>query len=184
MSKVASRYVKSLIELAIEQNALEPVHADMQLFAKVCEENRAFTMMLRNPIISHFKKREILTALFGKRTHSLTSAIFDIITRKNRESLLPELAKEFHLAYNKFKGIERASITTVFPLDDSNRKEVTKMISKIGGKNQVELLESTEENIIGGFLLTIEDRQVDATIKSKLKALQLKFSKNPYIKEF
>jgi F-type H+-transporting ATPase subunit delta len=184
MSKVASRYAKSLIELAIEQNALEAVHHDMQLFAKVCDENRAFTMMLRNPVISHFKKRDILTAVFGSKVHSLTAAIFDIITRKNREPLLPEIAKEFHKAYNKFNGIERATVTTVLPLELKQREEVSSLVQQISGKTEVELFETTDEEIIGGFLLTIEDRQIDATIKSKLKALQLKFSKNPYIKEF
>jgi F-type H+-transporting ATPase subunit delta len=184
MSKVASRYAKSLIELAIEQKALELVHNDMQLFTKVCDENRAFTMMLRNPVISHYKKRDILSAVFGSKVHSLTAAIFDIITRKNREPLLPEIAKEFHKAYNKFSGIERATITTVQPLDNSQRESVSQLVQKISGKKEVELFENTNEEIIGGFLLTVEDRQIDATIKSKLKALQLKFSKNPYIKEF
>lgn len=38
--------------------------------------------------------------------------------------------------------------------------------------------------MIGGFVLNVGDRQIDASIKNKLKALKVKFSENPYIKEF
>ncbi|HMP98469.1 MAG TPA: ATP synthase F1 subunit delta [Cyclobacteriaceae bacterium] len=183
MSRVASRYVKSLLELAVEQNALDAVHADMQLFAIVCEENRAFTLMLKNPIISHLKKKEILTALFSGKVNKLTEAIFDIITRKNREALLPEIAKEFHTAFNQYKGIERAEVTTVNKLDDSLRAELIAVVKSISGKDKVELKENLNKDIVGGFLLTVNDKQIDATIKSKLKNLQLKFSQNQYLKE-
>mgnify|MGYP001571503800 CR=1 FL=1 len=65
-SRVASRYVKSLLGLAVEKEALDKVHKDMILFSKVCEENRGFTLMLRNPIIKHDKKREIWKEIFLK----------------------------------------------------------------------------------------------------------------------
>src|SRR5687768_11131155 len=101
--RAASRYVKSLLGLAVEQNALEAVHADMQLFAKVCAENRQFVLLLHNPIVKHDKKRDILERVFKGKVHPLTMAIFDIITRKNREPLLPAIAREFHVAYNVYK---------------------------------------------------------------------------------
>jgi F-type H+-transporting ATPase subunit delta len=98
--RVASRYVKSLLGLAVEQGVLEQVHQDMQLFAKVCEENRAFALMLKSPVIRHDKKKDILEKLFQGKVSKLTMAIFNIITTKNREPLLPAIAKEFHNAYN------------------------------------------------------------------------------------
>src|SRR3954470_10808951 len=110
--RVASRYVTSLIGLATEQGVLEQVHQDMQLFAKVCQENRPFCLMLKNPLIRHDKKSAILHQLFNGKVNALTLAIFDIITKKNRETLLPDIATEFHNAYNIIKDISKASITT------------------------------------------------------------------------
>ncbi|HEY3430251.1 MAG TPA: ATP synthase F1 subunit delta [Cyclobacteriaceae bacterium] len=183
-SRVASRYVKSLLGLAVEKGALEKVHEDMLLFSKVCEENRAFALMLRNPIIKHDKKREILEKVFKGKVNALTLAIFDIITRKNREPLLPAIAKEFHIAYNDHKNIGAASITSAVPLDSKLRAEIEQIVKKLSDKKQVEIEEKVDADMIGGFVLNIGDRQIDASIKNKLKALKLKFSQNPYIKEF
>src|SRR5688500_16174238 len=103
--RAASRYVKSLLGLAVEQNALEQDHNDMQLFTKVVEANREFRLMLLNPIIKHDVKREILGKIFKDKVSALTLSFFDILTRKNREPLLTSIAKEFHNADNEYKGI-------------------------------------------------------------------------------
>src|SRR5688572_7406916 len=150
--RAASRYVKSLLGLAVEQNVLEQVHADMQLFAKVCEENRAFELLLLNPVIKHDKKRTILEKIFKGKVNSLTLAIFDIITKKNREPLLPAIAKEFHNAYNAYKDIGPATITTAFPIDAKLRAEFEKIATNLSERKTVELKEEIDKEIIGGFI--------------------------------
>ena len=183
-SRVASRYVKSLLSLAVEQNALEVVHTDMQMFDQACRTNRQFANMLKNPIIKHEKKNDILVALFKGKVNPLTLGIINILTRKNREPLLPAIAHEFHNAYNEYKGIEKATVTTTATVDMKLRGEIETIVKKLSSKKQVELVEKIDKDLIGGFILNVGDRQIDASIKSKLKTLKVKFSENPYIKEF
>ncbi|HEX6890207.1 MAG TPA: ATP synthase F1 subunit delta [Chryseolinea sp.] len=183
-SRAASRYVKSLLSLAVEKNALEAVHSDMLMFSRIIAENRAFELMLRNPIIKHEKKRDILEKVFMGRVHPLTMATFDILTRKNREPLLPAIAKEFHTGYNIYKGIGKATVISAVPLDAELRAEFENMVKKLSAKDKVELIEKVDKDMIGGFVLNVGDKQIDASIKNKLKALKVKFSHNPYIKEF
>jgi F-type H+-transporting ATPase subunit delta len=110
--------------------------------------------------------------------------IFDILTRKNREPLLPAIAKEFHSAYNIYKGIGKATVISAVPLDSELRGEFENMVKKLSAKDKVELIEKVDKDMIGGFVLNVGDKQIDASIKNKLKALKVKFSHNPYIKEF
>jgi F-type H+-transporting ATPase subunit delta len=183
-SRAVSRYVKSLLGLSVEKSVLEAVHQDMLLFSKVCDENRQFELMLRNPIIKHDKKLEILRGLFTGKVNELTLAIFDIITRKNREPLLPAIARDFHTGYNAYKGIGRAYITTAIPLDAALRAEFERIVQRASQQKSVELTASVDREMIGGFVLKIGDRQIDASLRNKLRTLKVKFSHNPYIKEF
>lgn len=180
---VASRYVKSLLGLAVEKGALDEVHADMQLFTKVVEENRDFMLMLRSPVIKHDKKNDVLKSIFKGKVNALTLAIFDIITRKNREPLLPAIASEFHTAYNAHKGVGEATVTTAVPMDKELRNEIEAIAKKVSGKSHVEMKEKVDPEMIGGFVLKVGDQQIDASLKNKLNALKVKFSHNPYIKE-
>jgi F-type H+-transporting ATPase subunit delta len=184
ISRVASRYVKSLLELAVEEKELDAVHKDMQMLSESMTKSNDLVLMLRSPIIPHEKKRAILLQLLKGKVHKLTLSIVDILTRKNREPLLVEIAREFHNAYNEYKGIGRASVATPVQLDASTRKRVEEMARKLSGKDNVELDEKVDKELIGGFVLNVGDRQIDASLRTRLNRLRVKFSENPYIKEF
>lgn len=181
--RVNSRYAKSLLELSIEKEILEDIYKDIKQFAKISDTNRDFVLLLKNPIINSGKKLAILKQLFEGKVHEVTMQFFTIITRKNREDHLPGIAASFVDQYNKYKNIEKAMVTTTFPLGEQNRAEVRQLIKKISGKD-VELKEKVDPSIIGGFVLQIGDRRIDSSISSKLKELKYQFSYNPYVKEF
>jgi F-type H+-transporting ATPase subunit delta len=180
-SKAITRYVKSLLNLAVVKGVLEEVHADMNSFNRVVAENRPLLNVLRSPIIKHYKKRNVLNALFQDRFNDLTMSFFRIITEKNREEILPLIAKEFHNAYNEHQGIGKASVVTAVPLDDELREEILTVARKVTGKPKVELKEEVDPAIIGGFILNAGTQQIDSSIKHKLKILQLNFSNNTQV---
>jgi F-type H+-transporting ATPase subunit delta len=180
--RIASRYSKSLIDLAVEKNQLDDIKADMELFSKVCKENRDFVLMLNNPILESLKKAAIIKKIFKGKVQEMTSLFFDLVSRKHRESVLPEMAKVFKQLYNEHKGIITAEVTTTFKLDESLRSEVIKIVKEISGK-EVELNEKVNEALIGGFLIRVGDKQIDETVQSKLNDLRRELTQNQYIKQ-
>lgn len=175
-SRAASRYAKALLDLAIEKGLVEQVHTDMQFFAQTCEENRSLITLFDSPIIPHHKKMAVLTDIFKSRVNPVSFSIFEIITRKNREEILYSVAKEFHNLYNQYQGIQTAQVTTTFPLDESLRNQFKEMVRKVSGK-QPELNEKVDASMIGGFVLNIGDKQIDESVKGKLRSLQRKLAK-------
>ena len=174
--RIAHRYAKPLFELAEEQKVLDKVKKDMDDFSALCDENRDFLLMLRSPIIPHLRKAEILSKVFKGKSNKLTLAAFDIITRKNRENLLPEIAKEFILEYNIKMGYQNAVVTTTYAIDAKTKKAFEKLVTDITGNKPV-LTEEVDSNIIGGFVLKMGDKQLDRSISSDLKEIKLKFNK-------
>ena len=61
--RLAGRYAKSLIDLAIERDELDIVYNDMLYFDAVCKQSREFVNVLKSPIISPDKKVQILDAV-------------------------------------------------------------------------------------------------------------------------
>ncbi len=176
--RVASRYAKSLMILAKEQGLLEEVHEDMQLLSRICDENRDFRLMLKNPIISNHMKSQILMALFHGKVNEITTTFLNIITRKNREMFLHAITREFHLQYNIIHEIGMAKVTTVFPLDDSLRSEFKHLVGHFTGNKEIELEEEIDDQLIGGYVLKLGGKQINESLRSKLKELKLKFSKS------
>jgi len=182
-SRVASRYAKSVLQLAQEKGVLENVVKDMSLFAATCDQNIALVNALRSPIIKNDKKLAILKQLFGNKVNALTISFFEIIARKSRMEYLPEIAKEFAVQYRIMKGILSGEIITAFPIADDLKSQFKGLVTKAYGK-EVELREVVKKDIIGGFVLTVEDKQIDESVKSKLQRIRNKFKDNTYVAKY
>ena len=178
--RVASRYAKSLLDLAEERGELEQVKQDMDLFSKTLGENRDLRLLLRNPIVKHDKKLAILRAIFGGKVTAMTEKFFSIVTQHNRESSLVFIGDEFLKQYNLMRGMQVAQVTTAAPLDAATRQQLERLVREQAGLPQVTLQEKVDENLIGGFVLRIGDRLIDDSVSYRLRKLRTEFSKNPY----
>lgn len=172
ISTVASRYAKSLIDLAKEKNVVDSVYNDMVLFKQVAEANRNFRLTLASPLVRHDKKLSILNTIFKGKVDDLSLSIFHIITRKHREAILHNIAEEFIKQYDQYRGIQKALVVSSTPLTEALRSEFVNLIAKDTGKT-IDLEEKVDPALIGGFILRVGDRQIDSTVKSKLNALKL-----------
>lgn len=171
-SIVAYRYAKSLFDLATEKKVVNEVNDDMTLFKKVCDENRQFLVVLGNPIIRHHDKLEVLKKTFEKNVHPVTFSIFNVLTKKNRENLIYSIAEEFDKLYNQQKGIQKVTVTSVTPLTEAQKAEFIKIVGNSTGK-QIVLEEKVNENLIGGYILSIGDTQIDTSVRKRLNELKL-----------
>lgn len=181
--RVASRYAKSLLDLAAEKGVLEEVHQDMQLFNKTVKENRDFELLLRNPVVRNDKKKAVLRAIFAGKLHMMTGKFLELMSSKNREEFLPATATEFLAQYRIVKGITRAEVITTFKLTPELRERFKATVAEITG-NTVELIEKVDPTLIGGYVLRVGDKQIDESISSKLEELEAEFKHNPYVKAF
>lgn len=182
--RAASRYAKSVLELAQETGKLEEVHADFQKLMEIAEGNHEFGVILKNPIINSEKKLAILKALFEKGSEKLTMKFFEIVSRKGREPILLDVAREFETQYNLHSSIQVAYLTTTFAIDDKLRSEFVKVVKEISGLKTVQLIEQVDPEIIGGFVLRVNDRLLDDSLSSKLRHLKTQFMQNHYEKQF
>ena len=181
-TRVASRYAKSFIDLTIEQGMMEQAYADMKTILEVCKSNSDFVIFLKSPVIKTDKKQEVLKQIFSGKLNKVTDAYIQLITGKKREIYLEEIADEFINQYKENKKILTAIITTANGLDDIIRRQVMEMV-KGSGNSEVVLQEKINKDIIGGFIIRIGDKQVDASVSRKLNNLRRNFAENPYIKE-
>lgn len=172
---VASRYAKSLIDLAQEQGQLDAVKGDVESVISVLKSNSELLAVLKNPIISTDKKRNILAAIFEGKINPVIVSFFYILVNKGRAAILLDIAKEFVREYNEAKGIVNASVTSAMPLSEANLAELQKIIED-DIKAQVVLKNIVDSSLIGGFIVRVGDRQMDASIAGKLNKLEKHFT--------
>ncbi len=175
--RIASRYAKSLLDLAVEQNKVERVLEDIQAFRKAVEV-RDLYLMLKSPIVNLDKKGTVLKTLFEGKFDELTMAFLNLIVSKGRESFLPEIANTFVEQYRALKNIATVKLTTATPWNDASIEALRKKLEGNTTTGEVEIVSAVDPKIIGGFVLEFEDKLYDASVAHQLESLRKEFSKN------
>ena len=183
VKRIASRYAKALMDLAIEQNKLEEVHKDVRTFHETAK-NRDFYLLIKSPIIPKPKKLSVVRVLFEKAFDKTTLAFLDILIRKGREAYLPEIAMEFFELYRSYRHISSVKITSATPLSaDAQQALISKLQAHGAIKENVELEVKVDPQLIGGFIVETEGKVIDTTVLHSLKQLKHEFKDNLYISQ-
>lgn len=183
VARIASRYAKSLLELAIEKNKLEEVKSDIESFLQVTKQ-RDFYLLIKSPIVSKDKKKRILHAIFKDKIEPLSMSFLDILVRKHRESYMPEIAREFIDQYKTVKHISSVRLTTAVPMSDATVEMIRKKLEESAMTDEhVEIVTEVNPEIKGGFKLEFDHKLIDASLEYKLENLRKEFDKNLYISQ-
>ena len=172
---VASRYAKSLLDLAIEQKQLDAVYKDMTLLKHSIHASRELQVFLSSPVVKPVKKVDVLKALFFSHVSKITAGYLLLVVNKKRASILGEIAESFIQQYRAHNNITTAVITSAVKLDDAVRAKALSIVKGIS-KGEVELVEKVNPALIGGFILTVGDRQVDNSVSRQLNDLKKNFN--------
>lgn len=173
-SKISVRYSRALFQIAVEKNLLDKISSDMLFIGEVCKISEV-KEVLESPIIVPSKKRAIFHSFLEKNVENITLSLIDLLIKNGRESFLPAVVRVFRDETLKYRGITEACLTTAVPVNDKTRKEITEMIFSIF-KTQVELKETVDKEVIGGFILKINDNFIDGSVRNKLRKIRKELS--------
>lgn len=127
--------------------------------------------VLESPIIIPSKKMDILHKVAGNEIQKISLSLLDMVVKNGRENYLPAIARVFITETKKHNGITESFLTTAVKIDDKIKKQITDFISDVF-KTKVELKEVVDTDILGGFVLRIEDNFIDASIRNKLRKIE------------
>ena len=169
--RTATRYAKSVLDLSIEMKSLEKVYADMISIQSLIQSSRELRLLLQSPIVKDAKKGIIIEKIFKNKVNDLTLKFLNLVVKKGRANALFSVTEQFQRQYMDYKGIQEAEVTTTFKLDDKLRKEFDKVVANLTKKTP-SLKENISDDIIGGFVLDIGDKRIDASIKTNLEKIE------------
>ena len=170
--RAAIRYAKALEQLSQEKSILEVIVVDVKLIHNTIVENKDLAMMLKSPLVKADKKGNVLTSIFDKKINELTVKFIQLVVSHKRENILLAICEQVIGIYNEIKNISRVTVTTPNALTDALRTELVAKIKTEYSLSAVELVENVDASLIGGLVLRIGDKQLDASIRRQLNDIK------------
>jgi F-type H+-transporting ATPase subunit delta len=169
-SQISVRYAKALFQSASEQQLLDMVYVDMEVLSSTCKLED-FQYMLVVPTLQPSQKISMCKTIFEKQLSKVSVSMINLVIKNRRETYLPGIARYYRDLYRKEKGVRSATLVTAQAVEEAAITGIRKMIKKAYNA-EVELTSSVDGDLIGGFILTIEDMRYDASVASNLRKLK------------
>ncbi len=182
--RIASRYAKSLIQLAGEQGKLAKVFTDIKSIDGIFEKSRDLKLMFRSPIIPADKKQNIVKQLFEGKITDLLYRFLTLMIKKGRERYFHEMVESFILQYNVIKNITPVTITSAVKLDAGLVQSMLTALKTKEKLGEIELTEVIDESIIGGYILQYGDKMIDSSVVKNLGGFRNIVDDDSYIKKY
>ncbi|MDX1954281.1 MAG: ATP synthase F1 subunit delta [Chitinophagaceae bacterium] len=179
--RLAARYAKSLLDLALERGELEQVYADMKVLQVICKGNADFVALLRSPVIKNETKRKIVEAVTAGKIGVTVNSFNRLLITKNREGYLPEVIAAFIQQYKNHNDIYTVQLTTAVPASEALKTQILDHLRNTTPMKKIELETKVNEDILGGFVIQVGDKLVDASVAYDLREVARQFENNDFI---
>lgn len=173
-STINTRYAKALFKLAKEKSIISQVLEDMRTVFEIFDTIPELSVIMENPVIKTSKKSSVLQSVFQKRVNNTSLLFLNLIVNNKREFYIKGIARYFLSLVKKDKGIKTVVLTTALQINKKQKDNIISLIKK-ELESEIELTEVINEDLIGGFILRIDDNQYDSSVRSELKKIKKNF---------
>jgi F-type H+-transporting ATPase subunit delta len=169
---MAGRYARAVFELACEENALDQVMDDLGGFDALVAESSDLLRLVRSPVFGVEQQQAALKAVLDRAEISGTAANFlRLVTANRRLFAVRDMIRGLRGLVARHKGEVTAHVTVAEPLADRHLAALKDALKSVTGKD-VMLDIAVEPAIIGGLVVKIGSRMVDASLKTKLNSIR------------
>ena len=177
-SKISVRYAKALFLSALEEKSLDIVIKDVTLL-KEAFASPGFVDMLHSPVIKTSEKKNLVNVVYADNISALSLSFLNLVFSNSREAYLDGILRNFVGLYRKHNGIKNAELVVSSEVSEEYKMKFLKLLEEVF-KQKIELTSKTNPDIIGGFILKVDDEQFDASVSSALSRIKKNLLETSY----
>ncbi|MFA5814798.1 MAG: ATP synthase F1 subunit delta [Bacteroidales bacterium] len=170
-SRLASRYARALFLLVKERNQVEIVKQDLSKLTGLLADSPEFKWILESPVIMSSEKARMVKSALSGVVKPITLEFLLLLIHHRREVNFSSICRMFTELYKTDQGILDATVESAIPVDLKFLDGLKKRLEE-SSHRKIDMKTETNEALIGGFILTLEDQQLDASVQSKLKRIR------------
>ncbi len=170
---LAGRYATALFELAVEGKQFDEVCNDLARLKELLGESDDLQRLVRSPVLTRGEQMQAMAAILERAgAADLTRRFVGLLAERRRLFAIADIIGAFNRLLAAHRGEVRAEVASAVELNDSQLESIRAALKKAVGGN-VAVDATVDDDLIGGLVVRVSSRMVDASLKSKLQRLHL-----------
>lgn len=169
--RVARRYARALFEVALKHGQLEQTSEELANLRRLMRDSKELRRFFYTPLISRDHKSLRLRQVLSERILPSVMRLIELLIEKRRENLFEAICDEFEKLKEAYLQVERATITSAVPLDETQQAALVRALERRMGKKILPTFK-VDPSLIGGVRVRVGDYQIDGSLRGALDRLR------------
>lgn len=175
----AKRYAKSFLIVSAAKGIVEEVEEQLLVIKKAYLSEDKLHAFMTNPRIPQKAKLSALRKMLQGKVNPYTGYFMELLVRRHRFALVPEIADWFDQLADAFRGVVRVQVRSYGPLSEAQRRQLETQVSRLVKGQKIDMQVEQDPSLMGGLWVRIGDTLIDGTVSTKLKSLREKLLEMP-----
>jgi F-type H+-transporting ATPase subunit delta len=168
---VAKRYAHALFNVALKKGTIDIISSEIFQLKSFSDKDKRFIGFLAAPQVPTEQKIEMVRTLFTTRLSPSLVSFLLLLIEKGRVDHLGEIAREFELLVEDYKGLIKARVTTAVHIEEDYKNRLREKLMSVTSKN-VEILHRIDKKILGGIIVQLNYNVIDRSVRNQLDTLK------------
>jgi F-type H+-transporting ATPase subunit delta len=170
MEELGQVYARSLFEVAMENDALDQIHEQLGIWADALSENRDLQVFFFSPRFTSSEKKEAIRRIIDGGDERFLNFL-ELLAERHRLPVTFRIRRSFDELWREENKLLPVEVTTAIELDQSVVKSIGDRIQEKTGR-RIELESKVDPDIIGGLVLRVGNKVLDASVHGRLERLR------------
>ena len=171
---IPHRYAKALYKFAQEHDNTTAVYDEMKQVITAFQQNPGLQKALANPFVSRQDKANLLKAAAGDKVDNDFLGFVKLILEMNRVEYAYRMALAYRDIYRQVNKISQVKVTTAADLGEQETKKLHNLVERSFPDSKLEISDAIDADLIGGFVIDVDDSRLDASVRNEIEQLRLK----------
>lgn len=170
---VAKRYGKALLQIALENNALDAYQQDLETVVQTIEESHDLDAIWLGKEFDNETRKKVVKELFDSKVNQNIVNLLCVIVDKGREPFVRDVLEMYKKYADEARNVAYADVVSAYPLTAEQEASIAQGLGKMSGKD-IRLNVSVDNTLLGGVKVTFDDKVYDGTATARLLGMKNK----------
>jgi F-type H+-transporting ATPase subunit delta len=173
LNTLTTPYADAFLQLAQASGETETVVSQARDLLALWQSSPEFREAMVSPVLDPDEKKKALLALFGNDLTPTFLNLLRLLADRRRIGLLDAVLERLLELYREQNGIALATITAANPLSEAQQSQLADKVKAVAGTDRVEIATAVDPSLIGGFVLRVGSKVIDASLLGQVRRLGL-----------
>ncbi|MBM5799240.1 MAG: F0F1 ATP synthase subunit delta [Cyanobacteria bacterium K_DeepCast_35m_m2_023] len=177
LNTIASPYAEALLQVSEGRQESDIVAQQVRDLLVIWNDSSAFREAMASPVIEIGAKKAALSGLFEGQLADSLQNLLKLLADRQRIAILDSVLLRFLELYRQARNITLAKVTSATPLSEEQQAQLNSKVQAIAGTQSVEFDLQVDPALIGGFVVSLDSRVIDASLAGQVRRLGLDLAK-------